>query len=401
MRYVILGTGPAGVFAVEAIRKADPEATVTVVSPEPPYSPCLLSRFVAGRLAREGLLFREALDGPGVEVRTGGAVALDASGRTVSLDDGTALPYDRLLVAVGARPVLPDVPGVDLDGVLCFKTLADAERLAALAPSLGHAVVVGAGLAGLEAAEALTTRGVRVTVLEALDRVLPLVLGPGAAARVERTVREAGVDVRPGSRLGSILGDGRVEAVVADGEEVPADAAVLTVGVAPRIGWLEGSGVLTRRGVAVDEGMATSVAGVYAAGDVAELPGPDGEGRVLAIWPVAARGGRVAGLNMAGVEAKLGVPEVVNVARLFGLPVVAGGEATGDDEWSSEESGVYRRLVFRSGALVGFEWVGAVEGTGVLLSLAASRAPADDALAAVSPRGPSYARVLGRRDKVA
>lgn len=379
---VIVGAGPAAVAAVEAIRRTGEGSPIVLVGAEgePAYCRCLLAWVVAGKTGRADLDWRPEsfYRQMNVECLWGQpAVRLDPEARTVELEGGRRLRYKMLLLATGAAAVRPPVPGADLAGIYILRTLADARAIARAADTAREAVVVGGGLVGLEAAEALASRGIAVTVVEAREHLMPEQLDARAGEMVAASLQTLGVEVRCRAGVASFVpgSGGRVMAVeLAGGGSLAADLVVLATGVRPVVELAAGAGAEIRQGVIVDERMRTSLPDVFAAGDVAEVYDPLLEKNVVhGTWNVAVAQGRVAGRNMAGVPASYR-PNLtaMHAGQIAGLAFAAIGQANVPEGGPFEvhtlyraEPPVYRRLVLKDGRLVGALLVGDVSRAGV------------------------------------
>lgn len=376
MRLVILGNGPAAVAAAEAARSLDERCEITLISREsvPFYSPCPLAEYLEGSIPRSLLFLRDEDSYRRQRLTTvfgRAAAGIDAEARRVRLEDGT-LEYDRLLIATGSRAVMPPIPGLaETPGVFSFKTLGDADRILARLPGARRAAVIGSGFIGLEAAQALSRRGLKVTVIEALPQILPQMLDTELAGRVEERLREHGVEVLTGSPASAVLGGaGGVAAVAAGGAEVPCDLVVCAAGVRPDLSLVAGSGLATAAGILVDDRMATSAEGIFAAGDVAEGPDVFGRRRVLPNWPNAVTCGRIAAFNMLGLERHHRGLEAINVVRIFGAPVGSFGAGPGESGPGArllrrEEGPLLQKLALSEGRIVGGQFWGDVDRMGV------------------------------------
>jgi len=357
-RIVVVGAGIAGVSAVEAARQADPDARLTLLSDEPdlPYYRLNLTRYLAGEIEADALPLHPAAwyAERRIDLRLGRrAAALAPDAGAVTLDDGQTLPFDRLVLAAGAAPVVPPIAGARLEGVTCLRTRADTERIFdAVEPDL-PCVVIGGGLLGLEAAAALRKHGARVTVVEGLAHLMPLQLTRAGAAVLERHIEGLGVDIRTGVMTRQILGDGRCRAaVLEDGARIDARLVVIATGVRPTLDLAKAAGLDTKSGIRVDDRLATSHPSVLAAGDVTEHGGV-----LYGTWLASRVQGRTAGENAAGGRAAFtGIPPAY-LLKVVGVDVFSIGavEAEGAADRAIEDAAddVYRRFVFRDGRLIG------------------------------------------------
>lgn len=384
--YLVAGSSHAGLAAVEAIRTLDPEGIVTLLSREdrPPYSPTVLPHVVTGRVPPESVRIREAGDLERLDVvfRPGSEVtAVEPGERRVVLASGEELEYGRLLLATGAVPALPPLPGLDRVPFHVLRTLDDAVRLRGGMLEARKAVVLGAGLIGLHAAECLLQGGCEVTVVEALPHVAPGYFDPDAARRLEAVFTSQGVTILTGRKAVGVEGDGKgVRVDLGEGGRLEADLLLAATGVRCNTGYLAGSGIEVDRGVRVDERMRTSVAHVWAAGDAAQAPALFGEERevIPTVWNAVAQG-RTAGLDMAG-DPDLPVYSgamAANTSGFFGHRAFFIGlgaspceeEGLECERCESDTPPGYLKLVFRNDRLVGAAGIDADPDPGVLAEL--------------------------------
>jgi nitrite reductase (NADH) large subunit len=371
--HVIIGASAAGLAALEAIRSVDRECEVTVLSKEkaPLYSRVGLTHFLDGTVKLGGMRTHGAdhLERLKATLLAGvAAVHVDPRVRRVKLSDGKALRYDTLLVASGSSAVIPPIKGIRLRGVYPCITRADAVAIDRALALARRVVVVGAGLIGIQAADAMAKRKKRVAIVEQKPHVMPGMVDPTAARLFERLLRERGHAVHTGTRAVEIVGKaGRVTGVrLENGEVVACQVCIMAVGVRPNLEFLEGTSVERRQGLLVDASQQTSLPSVYAAGDAAETTDMFSGQRVLmAIWPEALNQGRVAGLNMAGVPATYEGSMAMNVTSVLGLPIASLGlwQATDTADYRihsalREAQRTYRKLVFKDETLVGAVLVG-------------------------------------------
>jgi NAD(P)H-nitrite reductase large subunit len=386
MKHVIIGNGPAGVVAAETLRKADPGATITLIGdePEPPYSRMALPYLMMGEIDEAGTYLRKGQDHYArlaIELVRGRAGAVDTGARRVRLDGGASLGYDRLLIATGSHAIRPDIPGIDLPGVHVCWTMEDARRIIARAAPGARVLQVGAGFIGCIIMEALVSRGVRLTVVEMGDRMVPRMMTPVAGNMIRSWCEGKGVDVRVKARVTDIrraAGDALL-ATLDSGAALEADLVIVAAGVRPNIDFLRGSGIDCGAGVTIDAAMRTNVPEVYAAGDVAEGIDPStGKRAVNAIQPTAVEQARVAALNMAGRQVASHGHLTLNVLDTLGLVSTSFGQ------WWSEPGGQtaelidqgefrYLSLQFAGDVLVGATSIGLTEHVGVLRGLIEGR----------------------------
>ena len=388
-KYVIVGASAAGIGAVEAIRDVDPVGSVAVISEEPcpQYSRPMISDFVSGKTDFHKMKCRtdDFWKENSVEAFTGKkAVALNLNEKTVQLENGEKIGYEKLLLATGGKPFVPKMEGSDKDGVFTFTTIKDAQLLAAKIDSINAkaAVVIGAGLIGIAVTEALVKRGLKVTMVELQDKILSLLLDAKASDLVEGVVKKAGVNIVTGQSVLKILGkpgnDGVVGGVVlTKGDEVPCDLVIVSIGVVPRTELALGTAVKINRGIVVDNMMQTNVPDVYASGDVAEAYDFIlNQNRLLPLWPLAMQEGQVAGYNMAGQKTTYAGGTNMSSLKYFGIPIVSVGLANPKEDPSLEvlvkeepEHNLYKKLVLKNNVIVGVTLLNCIERAGILFYL--------------------------------
>ena len=376
MNIVIVGAGPAGITVAETARSLDAGAKITVVAaePYPPYSPpALADYFLTGRT--ETLFWKggDVAERLALDFRPGvGVTAVDTGAKRLTLDDGGTIDYDALVIASGSRLHAP-VPGWDLPGVHDFKSLTTAEALVGrVRRGEAHtALIVGAGFIGMEIALLLADLGVAVTIVGRRGWLMPRMLDQETAAIAENVMRARGVTIRLGVEATAFEGTAAAEGVrLADGTLLTADLYVAATGVKPNVGFLDGSGIRADWGIAVDDQLRTSVAGVWAAGDAVEAPDlMTGKPYVHAIFPNAVDQGRVVGANVLGGTTRYAGAESMNSLKHLGLPVMAVGAAEGETELRWRAGDRLRKVFLSGGRIVGFRFAGEIGGGGVLRSL--------------------------------
>ena len=360
-KYLLVGSSHAALEALRAIRMVDTEGSMAMLTRDAamPYSPTILPYVVSGRSAPDKVLLRDRAffeANSCTFVPNAMVQSLDAKAKAVTLAGGEVWRYERLLIATGAQPAIPPVKGLDGVKYHVLRTLADAESLRSAMSGAKSAVVLGAGLVGLHAAENLAEAGLKVSVVEMQDHVLPGYFDAKASTRIEEAFTRHGVDLRLGRRVTEVA-PGKV--IVDDGSAVEADLLLVATGVRPVTDWLEDSGVTVDKGVLVDEAMRTNVDGVWAAGDVAQATDfASGKPALIGIIPTAVEQGKIAGQGMAGDSYRKDYPGglPVNTYRFFGRVALSIGRAAATEgvEAVETDGAAYRRLVLENDCLVGY-----------------------------------------------
>jgi nitrite reductase (NADH) large subunit len=379
MNYLIIGSGPAGIFGAEAIRRRDAQSPVTMVSPEDAiaHSPAMATYWIGRKIPRENLYFRGAswAEQNRVELKLGRrAAGLQTQTHKLTLESGEEIPYDRLLIAPGSSPISLAIPGNALKGVHSIRRVDDAEAILAEMGDLRQVIIIGGGFIGLKIADHLKQRGFGVTILEKESRLAPRFLDDKASLFLADLLGREGVRVETGVEVEEILGnDGWVRGVrMKDGRILSGQMVIQSVGVRPNTDFLCESGITLEKGIPVNARMETNIAGVYAAGDVVlTVDSITGEKVNNATWPAASRQGTVAGTNMAGGNISCSHNFAWNAFFLCGVPVMAAGNAgeTKAQALSEEGPGFYRKILLREGRLTGFILIGRVSQAGILLAL--------------------------------
>ena len=390
MKHLILGNGPAGVIAAENLRQADPKSEIVLAGCEdaPPYSRMAIPYLLEGGIDETGTYLRKTADYfQRLDIREirGRAMALDTTEQSVTFADGSRETYDRLLIATGSHPLRPPIPGLDRPQVQTCWTLADARAIAELAQPGSRVVQLGAGFIGCIIMKALASLGVDLTVVEMGDRMVPRMMTPTAGNLIRRWVEGRGVKVRTQVGVASVEGGSDSKAALlvrlTNGESLPCDLLIVSAGVAPNVDFLKNSAVEVGKGVRVDNHMQTKVAGIYAAGDVAEAPDFfTGNPFVSAIQPNAADQARVAALNMAGHDVRMPGALAINVLDTLGMISTSFGQWWGKDqpdgvEHVDEKHRRYLSLQFDGEVLIGATAIGLIEHIGVLRGLIQNKTP--------------------------
>ncbi len=384
VKYLIIGNSAGGIGAAEAIREVDRAGRITIISdePYPAYSRPLISEYLAGRCPLEKMLFRpidfyeknqiQAILGQKVE-------QVDIGERTVRLENGRTIAWEKLLLATGGVPIVPQIDGIDRGGVFTFSTLDDAKAIEQyFSQRVGRAAVVGGGLIGVSVAEALVRQGIKVAIVEMKERILNTILDKETSALAEERLKQAGVEIITGHTVAAVSSyyfAGEVTGVTLDDSRpIPCELVIVAIGVQPRTELLAGTGIEINRGIVVDRYMATSSTNVYACGDAAEAYDfIYGENRLTPIWPNAYVGGRVAGFNMAGVPTEYPGGTAMNSLKYFGLAIVSAGIVDPPDSsyevLTKRREHSYKKVILKDGLVVGMVFAGDIEKSGIVFSL--------------------------------
>ncbi|HWR30329.1 MAG TPA: FAD-dependent oxidoreductase [Negativicutes bacterium] len=379
--YLIIGQGAAGMAAANELRELDGASTVTVITNEQDgfYSRIDLPDIISGKYHPTESMLQSSEQFRDKEIHCiyGERVThIFPDEHSVELSSGQRLRYEKLLLATGSRPIIPNLAGVTAAQVYSLWTMAQAKAISTAAATAQAVVVIGAGLIGLKTALALNKRGLKTTVIERMDKVLPQQLDETGAAILAMRIRAEGVAVLTSLQVDSVETCGGSVVGVRIGTGVlPCDMVIASVGVRPDTTLPQDAGIAVGQGIVTDEFLQTSKLDIYAAGDVAEvLDVISGRPIVSAGWPAAVEQGAIAGRNMAGCckEQYLGYL-AKNSVEIAGMPLVSVGNANGDDgdEILTYHNGdAYKRLVIADNRLKGFLLMGDIRKAGILAGAA-------------------------------
>jgi len=378
MRYLIIGNSAAGISAAKSIRKADRNGIITIVSDEGEYgySRIAIPEIIKGKFSKDKVTlchedFYTSLD---IRLRINSMVkSIDPEKNTVVLDDNRKLTYDKLLIASGASPLFPDIKGIDKDGIYGVRNLKDLEKIKSGLSQGKRVTILGGGLVGLKTAEALVKLGYKITIIELLDRILPLRLDHICSEMLTEEVTSQGIRIILNSTIQEILGRERVESVIVNEERIPTDILIMAIGVKPNCDFLADSKIEIQDGIMVNDYLQTNIENIYAAGDVAVIKDIiSGKHLNIPIWPEASIQGRIAGLNMAGIRQEYSGGMAMNSIKVFNLPIISFGYIQEDREMGYDEvvrylpkDRWYRRMIFRENRLRGAIFVGEIKPAGI------------------------------------
>jgi NAD(P)H-nitrite reductase large subunit len=385
MNYVIIGNSASGVAAAQAIRECDKKNRITVISDEPHsnYSRPLISYLLGKKVVLDKMVYRgkDFYRDNKVELFLNKKAAkLDPEKKWVILSDGQKIWFDKLLIATGGTPTVPEVKGSNLNGVFTFTKLSDAQKIETYikANKVKEAIVIGGGLIGLKATEALIELKIKVTIVELANRILSSTFDQKASGLIERGLEKIGCRLLTNNRVVEIKSKNRKvnEVILKDRKKVPASLAIMAIGVRPNIKLVKNTSIKTNKGILVDNFMQTSVKDIYAAGDCCEAKDLLlNINRPIAIWPVAVKQGKIAGYNMAGVKKEYPGGFAMNSVELCGIPTISVGETCPGEkgyqvlEHFDEEKSVYKKIVLKNSRIVGAIFVGDIERAGIYTGL--------------------------------
>ncbi|WP_371347815.1 NAD(P)/FAD-dependent oxidoreductase [Ancylobacter sp. IITR112] len=359
-RLLIVGHGMAATRLVEELTARAPgrfNITLLGAEPRPAYNRILLSPVLAGERSPEDIALHpdDWYARHGVRLHSGVAVtALDVAARRVATADGRTFPYDRLVLATGSSPAVPPLTGVDLPGVVGFRTVDDVAAMLDRAGEGRRAVVIGGGLLGLEAAHGLARRGMAVTVLHLMPHLMERQLDAEAARLLQGALENRGLSILTGVETQAITGTDHVTGVhLADGRHLDAELVVLAVGVRPRTELARAAGLEVARGIVVDDALRSSSPGIYALGECAEHRGTC-HGLVAPLYEMAA----VLAAHLAGAETRYTPSPTATRLKVTGIELFSAGDFTGGPDCEDivlrdPALGRYTRLVARGDRLVG------------------------------------------------
>ena len=364
--YLIIGNGVAGTTAAENIRKVDKAGKITVVTEEmtPFYYRMRLPEFISGDLAEDKLGAKKDqwYKDHGIDLKLNTRIQ-DASleKKAVTTQNTQEISFDRLLLATGSRSFIPPMKGADKKGVFALRTIQDARNIVAWAKNIQKVVLIGGGLLGLEAGNALRKLGKKLTVVEFFPRLLPRQLDVAGGGRLQKIMEGMGFSFRLGAKTQEIKGEDRVSGVLLEGGEVlPAEMVIVSAGVRPDLELAKALSLDHDKGVKVDEHMRTNQPGIYAAGDVAEFKGiPYG------IWTAATEQGQIAGTNMAGGNASYKGTVMANTLKVVGIDLASAGNIDAEDKLESKvltDQKVYKKIVLENNQIAGCIMLGDTKG---------------------------------------
>jgi len=364
--YLIIGNGVAGTTAAENIRKADKKGNITIMTGEdlPFYHRIRLTEYISGEIAEDDLVARkkEWYVNQNINLELMARITrAEHQEKVIITEDNRTLSYDRLLIATGSHSFIPPIKGSEKRGVFALRTIKDARDISAYAGKIEDVVLIGGGLLGLEAGNALRKLGKSVTVVEFFPRLLPRQLDVDGAKRLRGIMEEMGFSFRLDAKTGEITGGDQVGGVLLeDGEALSSEMVIISAGVRPNMELAKDLGLDHDKGIKVDEHLRTNRAHIYAAGDVAEF-----KGMVYGIWPAAMEQGKIAGKNMAGGDIVYGGTVMANTLKVVGVDLASAGNIDAENEFESQvftDEKIYKKIVIEDDRITGCIMLGDTKG---------------------------------------
>lgn len=356
MKIVIIGNGIAATSAATKIREFDASCEITMLSDEntPFYSRPRLLDYLAGKVSFEQITIKSEqwYNKLNIELVSGAKVFSITPQENKIITSKGDISYDALLVASGASAATPPFFRPDLKNVFRLRTKEDADRIIAAAQHVRTAAIIGGGLLGIETGFALTSRGLTTTVIEIADRLLPKQLDAESSLLLKASLEEKGLRFLTGKQAAALDADREGLCITCtDATVLRADIIVVSAGIRPNVGFLEGSGVNVGRGIIVDEKLRTNIGNIYAAGDCAEF-----RSTLYGIWPAAKEQGEIAGAIIAGQDAVYNGSIMSAKLKVVGIEVASIGDIAvglGTRTESQREGSSFRKLFYENGRLKG------------------------------------------------
>ena len=380
MNYVIIGGSAAGVTAAETIRKNNKKSSITLISDEAfgLYSRCLLTYFIAGSIDESKLCFKDKDFYKDNNMKTylgKKAVSIDAKKKSVSLENGTKVSYDKLLLATGATPKSVDIPGVEKIGVFTIRKINDAHAIMELLGKVKKIAVLGGGLIGLRDAYALRQREKEVVVVVKSPQVLSQMVDTDAARIIASLLEKNGIEIMTDVTAKEILGKEHVKGILLDnGRKLECQLVIIGKGVKPNTELAGKCGIKVENGIVVDKFLQTSDKNIFAAGDVAETYDIARDTkRINALWPCAVEQGEIAGLNMLGKGVIYDGSLSMNSIDFFGLGCISMGITKPKEKEyeiiSRTGESLYKKFVLKENRIIGMVLVGDIRPAGIISAL--------------------------------
>ena len=368
MKYMIIGNGVAGSTAAYHIRKHDSNSDITIITNEatPFYSRIRLIEYLAGEAAENDIVIhkREWYEKNNIRLLMDTtAVEIGKERKEVVTSKGERFGFDKLLLATGGFSFVPPITGSDKKGVFTLRTIRDADEIISYSKGMKKVLIIGGGVLGLEAGNALRKRGLNITVVEFFPRLLPRQMDTEGAEILKTQLESMGFIFYLGARSKEITGNDRAQGLVLeDGTKIDSDLIIISAGIRPSSELGMKLGLAVNKGLIVNDMMETGIKDIYAAGDLIEH-----RGVFYGIWPASEKQGEIAGINMAGGNAIYEGTTMSNVLKIVGIDIAAAGDIDADGKYESviqkdTEKYIYKKLVIKDNILSGAILYGDISG---------------------------------------
>jgi len=365
--YLIIGNGVAGTTAAENIRKIDKSGDIRIVTDEDLafYYRIRLNEYISGDITEQDLLAKNQgwYKETGIELILKTRITTgDPLKKIVISEDNKKIPYDKLLIATGSRSFIPPIKGSEKRGVFALRHIKDARNIIKHTTDTENVVVIGGGLLGLEAGNALRRLGKEVTIVEFFPRLLPRQLDVEGAQRLQAIMEGMGFIFRLGAKTQEISGTDMVNVVHLEGGEIlPTRMVLISAGVRPNMDLAGPLGLDTDKGIKVDERLRTNQADIYSAGDVAEFRG----GMPYGIWPAAMEQGKITGNNIGGGDMVYAGTTTANTLKVVGIDLASAGDIDAENKRESKivsDKETYKKIVLDNNRIIGCIMLGDTKG---------------------------------------
>ncbi|MDR3274657.1 MAG: FAD-dependent oxidoreductase [Endomicrobium sp.] len=382
MKYLIIGNSAAGINAANIIRANDKKSSITIISNEEfnAYGRPLISYYLSGKVKPENMNYRSVdfYKSRNIEVLLNTeAEKIDIKNKEISISGDVKLSYDKLLIATGSSPFIPQIKNLDMDkqkNVFTFLTYKDSIKLKTKVTKKSKVVIAGAGLIGLKAAEGLFGQVASITVVDLADRVMTSILDKPVADDIQSHIEQNDIDFKLQTNICEVDGEQNISRIIlSNGEILNCDILIVAVGVRPNINLAYSAGIKTAKGIIVNKYMQTSEKDIYAAGDCVEsLDLLSNKSKILALWPNASNQGETAGFNMAGTKKKAPAAFAMNAISFFGLQLISAGIISGlnlNNGITYSTKNNLRRLNILNDNLIGFILINDNQRAGIYTAL--------------------------------
>ncbi|MBT4482306.1 MAG: NAD(P)/FAD-dependent oxidoreductase [Candidatus Latescibacteria bacterium] len=370
-KIIIIGASAAGISAAKEIRAVNNIAKISIITEENhmPYYRPYLTEYIKDNSVKNRANFNlnkeEWYKKNNISIILGEKVIeINHSNKTIKTDKDIILPFDKLILANGSKPFVPIKGSLEKENVFAIRTLDDAKTVHNFSNKIKKAIVIGGGLLGLEIANALIQKNIDITIVELVERILPMQLDSEGSYLLESIIKENNIKINLGVPVELLIGENKITSLrLKSGEEVSTDMIIFSIGVKANIELAKGCGIKTNSGIIVNEKMETNIPDIYACGDVTEF------GRCVALWMPAVKQGRVAGLNVIGNKAVFKAEEYPAVLNSFGTRIYSIGDICRNQDYENyitmqykiPEEKTYKKLFFKDDKLVGGILIGDIK----------------------------------------